>query len=75
MDFFNQQLYWLVQSHQYAEQNNLEKYNYVLHPRVRGLQAMYDQMSLENSTNRIEKIYDVTVGYMVLSSASFCDSY
>lgn len=54
----------LKNSDRYAEKNNLPKYKYVLHPRVKGFNYLVQRMR----TNILNSVYDVTVGYPI----NFC---
>nr|XP_022901636.1 lysocardiolipin acyltransferase 1-like [Onthophagus taurus] len=47
-------------SDKYAEKNNLEKYDYVLHPRTTGFTYIASRLL---KTNSLDAIYDVTIAY------------
>lgn len=50
----------LKKSDKYAEENNLPKYKYVIHPRVTGFNHIFNRMY---SNKQIDSLHDVTVGY------------
>ncbi|TKR89341.1 hypothetical protein L596_013462 [Steinernema carpocapsae] len=47
-------------SHEFADNNGLDRYEYVLHPRTAGFNHLVELM---RKNNYIDYIYDVTVGY------------
>ncbi|KAJ8954207.1 hypothetical protein NQ318_005802 [Aromia moschata] len=47
-------------SHNFAEKNNLQKYEYVLHPRTTGFTFLTHQLL---SKNNLDAVYDVTLVY------------
>lgn len=47
-------------SHEYADKNDLPRYNYVLHPRTTGFNYVLNEM---RKNEYVANVYDVTVGY------------
>lgn len=50
-------------SNKFAEQNNLEKYEYSLHPRSTGFLFIVNALNSDPSTYQLDGIVDVTIGY------------
>ncbi|XP_063775005.1 lysocardiolipin acyltransferase 1 [Pseudophryne corroboree] len=49
-----------ARSHEFAEKNSLEKYEYVLHPRTTGFTFIVDRL---REGNNLDAIHDITVAY------------